>query len=514
MYQIIALFKYLIMKLKSLLAAGTFLLLGVSALKAQETSTTSAAAEPAKLKFVERLSFGVNFGSNLTYTDLKQYDFGLATKYHSELGWGAGLTGMYALNSIFAVQGQLNYGTINGTHRLGTGTSYKKHKASYNHYFTGDLFEYTLDLNVNITNLLFNPKHQLRKYYVYGFLGTGLTSFRSVRYQLASDNQDTDPILSYEGYNDKDLANSKVDRTNEVVIPMGLGVRYKLNSNWSVTLETSGRYMRSDKLDAFVAGEAKDVYQYTNAGVLYSFSSRIDEPESKSVVEDIARMNELIDGFGDKDGDGVADRYDKDQNTPAGVKAYADGTSVDSDGDGVADYLDKEKFSNAGATVDENGVESDADADRVADSRDLEPNTAKGAQVDVAGVTIKTGGATSITGGTAGSSYNATSLPSIYFDVNSSKLDFKSYDALTTIAKAMKNNSNLKLVVVGHADAQGSSDFNKKLGLRRAESVVAYLVKVYGIDKSRLSADTKGSSDLLTKQKSSMADRRVDIMTK
>ena len=78
----------------------------------------------------------------------------------------------------------------------------------------------------------------------------------------------------------------------------------------------------------------------------------------------------------------------------------------------------------------------------------------------------------------------------------------------------MKNNSNLKLVVVGHADAQGSSDFNKKLGLRRAESVVAYLVKVYGIDKSRLSADTKGSSDLLTKQKSSMADRRVDIMTK
>ena len=191
-------------------------------------------------------------------------------------------------------QGQLNYGTINGTHRLGTGTSYKKHKASYDHYFTGDLFEYTLDLNVNITNLLFNPKHQLRKYYVYGFVGAGLTSFRSVRYQLASDNQDTDPILSYEGYNAKDLANSKVARTNEVVIPMGLGVRYKLNSNWSVTLETSGRYMRSDKLDAFVAGEAKDVYQYTNAGVLYSFSSRIDEPESKSVVEDIARMNELI----------------------------------------------------------------------------------------------------------------------------------------------------------------------------------------------------------------------------
>ncbi|MFZ9846987.1 MAG: OmpA family protein [Flavobacteriales bacterium] len=501
------------MKLKSLLATGTFLLLGVSTLKAQGAAADPAAG-PAKLKFVERLSFGLSFGSNLTYTDLKQYDYGLATKYHSEIGWGGGINGSYALNSIFALQLQVNYATINGTHRLGTGTSDKKHKASPNHYFTGNLFDYTFDVNVNLTKLLFNPKRQLRKYYVYAYAGTGITSFRSVRYKLVNDN-DSDPILSYEGYNGKDLKNNKVDRTNEVFIPLGLGLRYKLNSNWSVTVETSGRYMQSDKLDAFVAGKAKDAYQLSTLGVVYNFSAKIDEPESKTVIEDLAKMNELIDGFGDKDGDGVADRYDKDQNTPAGVKAYADGTSVDSDGDGVADYLDKEKFSNAGAKVDENGVESDADGDHVADSRDLEPNTAKGAQVDVAGVTIKTGGATSITGGTgSGSSYNATSLPSIYFDVNSSKLDYKSYDALTTIAKAMKSNANVKLVVVGHCDAQGSADFNQKLGLKRAEAVVAYLVKVYGIDKSRLSADTKGSSDRLTKQKNSMADRRVDIMSK
>lgn len=490
------------MKLKSVLATGTALLLGVSTLKAGDT-----------LKFVERLSFGVSFGSNLTYTDLKQYDFGLATKYHSELGWGGGLTGSVALNSIFAVQGQFNYATINGVHRLGTGTSHKKHTKSYNHYFSGDLFDYTFDLNVNITNLLFNPKHQLRKYYIYGYAGVGLVSFRSIRYKLVNDN-DSDPILSYEGYKSTDKKNlTKVPRTNEVFIPLGLGIRYKLNGNWSLTLETSGRYMKSDKLDAFVAGKAKDSYQLSTVGVVYNFSSKIDEPESKQVVDDLVKVGELIDGFGDKDGDGVADRYDKDQNTPAGVKAYADGTSVDSDGDGVPDYLDKEKFSNAGAKVDENGVESDADGDRVPDSKDLEPNTAKGAQVDVAGVTIKTGGATTVTGGT-GSVYSATGLPSIYFDVNSSALDYKSYDALTTIAKAMKANANLKLVVVGHADAQGTSDYNQKLGLKRAEAVVNYLVRVYGIDKSRLSADTKGSSERLTKQKNSMADRRVDIMSK
>jgi len=495
------------MKFKSVVLTGTALLVGFSTLKAQEEKKDT-------IKFLDRISIGVNVGSNLTYTDLKQYDFGLATKYHSELGWGASIFAGVQLNSIFTIQGQVLYGTINGTHRLSTGTSYKKHSKTHNQYFTGNLWEPNFNLNVNLTNLLFNPKKVARKIYVYGYAGIGITSFRSVRYNLAADDVTKDVVLGYEGYNNpnvQDKAN-KVNRTNEVVLPLGLGAKYRITPNISVTLETSFRYMKSDKLDAFQAGTANDIYSYSSAGVVYNFSSKMNEPESKPVVEELEKVAELVDGFGDKDGDGTPDRYDKDQNTPAGVKVYADGTAVDSDGDGVPDYLDKEKFSNAGAKVDENGVESDADGDKVPDSKDLEANTPAGSLVDVSGRAIKLT-PSGITGG-GGSSYNATSLPSIYFAVNSSTLDYKAYDALTTIAKAMKSNPNLKLVVVGHCDAQGSADFNQKLGLRRAEAVVAYLVKVYGIDKSRLSADTKGSSDLLTKQKNSLADRRVDIMTK
>jgi outer membrane protein OmpA-like peptidoglycan-associated protein len=82
---------------------------------------------------------------------------------------------------------------------------------------------------------------------------------------------------------------------------------------------------------------------------------------------------------------------------------------------------------------------------------------------------------------------------------------------MTTIAQAMKANAKLKLVVVGHADNVGSPEYNKKLALKRAEAVVSHLVKVYGIDKSRLSVDSKGSTDVLTKGKGSIVDRRVDF---
>ncbi len=482
------------MKLKSVIATGTALVIGVSTLKAQDS-----------LKFIDRLSVGVNLGTVLTYTDIKQYDFGVATTYHNEIGFGAGVNAMYSLNSIFGLQGQFNYASYSGTNRLSTGTSSKTHKTAHNSWFEGNLIEPTLNLNVNLTNLLFNPNHQSRKWNVYGYVGAGICSFRTIQYKLVKGD-DTDPVLTYEGYNSKKL--NKVARTNEVVMPMGLGLKYRLNPNFCITAEVSGRYLYSDKLDAFQGGTANDAYQYSSLGAVYNFSSKINQPESDKVVEDLTKMNELIDGFGDKDGDAVADRYDKDQNTPAGVKVYADGTSVDSDGDGVADYLDKERFSNAGAKVDENGVEADADGDKVADSKDLEPNTAKGAQVDVSGVTIKTGGSTVVNNGTP------TGLPSVYFAVNASTLDYKSYDALTTVARAMKANKALKLIVVGHADSQGNAEYNKKLAQKRAEAVASYLSKVYGIDKSRLTAESKGSSDPLTTEKNSIADRRVDFLSK
>ena len=76
----------------------------------------------------------------------------------------------------------------------------------------------------------------------------------------------------------------------------------------------------------------------------------------------------------------------------------------------------------------------------------------------------------------------------IYFDFNKAVLKTESEPVIKEIAKLLKNNPDLKLYVVGHTDNIGDFDYNMKLSKERAEAVINRLVKVYGIEPSRLSA--------------------------
>lgn len=473
------------MKFKSQVILGLAVLMSLNTLSAQVDTTQKAS-------FLDKLSVGVNGGVVLTYADLKEYQLGFALKYHHENAFGGGVTATYAFSPVFGIQGQFNFGGFSGSAR------------EKDLYFDGSYIEPTLNVHVNFSNLLFPARVGKSKFSTYGYVGTGLNGFRSTLHLFNGY------MVDYEGYTDNEFTKDK--RTVEVVFPVGFGAKYKINSHLGITLETSIRFLNSDKLDAYVGGSSKDAYQYTSLGVAYNFSGKVEKTDASQMEDKIAAVSELIDGFGDKDGDGIADKYDKDNNTPQGAKAYGDGTSVDTDGDGVPDYMDQERFSANGAKVNESGVEVDADGDGVGDSRDLEPNTAKGAQVDAKGVTIQTGGGIVSTQKTDdGSSYKPSGLPSIYFQVNSAVVEYNNYPSMTTVAQAMKANSTLKLVVVGHADNVGSAEYNKKLAQKRAEAVVSHLVKVYGIDKSRFITDSKGSSDVLTVGKGSIVDRRVDF---
>lgn len=77
-------------------------------------------------------------------------------------------------------------------------------------------------------------------------------------------------------------------------------------------------------------------------------------------------------------------------------------------------------------------------------------------------------------------------LYGIYFDTDKALVKPESKPALTEIAKLMKNNPELKLIVVGHTDNQGGFDYNMKLSERRAKAVENALVKNYGAERSRL----------------------------
>ena len=76
---------------------------------------------------------------------------------------------------------------------------------------------------------------------------------------------------------------------------------------------------------------------------------------------------------------------------------------------------------------------------------------------------------------------------SIYFDLNSSKLQRRSYGPLDELVQILKDNPSYKLAIESHTDNSGTNDYNQKLSNNRSATVMRYLVSK-GIDASRLTA--------------------------
>ena len=76
-------------------------------------------------------------------------------------------------------------------------------------------------------------------------------------------------------------------------------------------------------------------------------------------------------------------------------------------------------------------------------------------------------------------------LPVIYFSSNSTVLDASAIEKLDRLRKILGGYDQMKLLVVGHTDSQGSVAYNQALSQRRASAVVDYLIS-RGIDSERL----------------------------
>ncbi len=103
----------------------------------------------------------------------------------------------------------------------------------------------------------------------------------------------------------------------------------------------------------------------------------------------------------------------------------------------------------------------------------------------------------------------------ILFDVNSDQIKPQSYGSLQDIAQLLKENSTIRVSVIGHTDADGNEDTNLELSRRRSAAVVKALTSNFGIDASRLQSDGKGKSEPLDTNDTSAGkanNRRVEFI--
>jgi outer membrane protein OmpA-like peptidoglycan-associated protein len=82
----------------------------------------------------------------------------------------------------------------------------------------------------------------------------------------------------------------------------------------------------------------------------------------------------------------------------------------------------------------------------------------------------------------------------IYFDLDKADIKAESKAQLDQIGRLMSEHADLKLVVTGHTDNQGSADYNQKLSQRRADAIVTALIGGYAVASNRLSAQGLGAS--------------------
>ncbi|MEW6186728.1 MAG: OmpA family protein [Thermodesulfobacteriota bacterium] len=119
---------------------------------------------------------------------------------------------------------------------------------------------------------------------------------------------------------------------------------------------------------------------------------------------------------------------------------------------------------------------------------------------------------------TMGNDINRTgrvSLYGIFFDTGKSEVKPESEAAIMEIVKLLKNNSSLKMYIVGHTDNAGSFDSNMKLSKDRAEAVVKVLTGKHGIAAARIKS--YGVSSLAPvasndNEEGKAKNRRVDLV--
>jgi OOP family OmpA-OmpF porin len=184
------------------------------------------------------------------------------------------------------------------------------------------------------------------------------------------------------------------------------------------------------------------------------------------------RVKLIEDGLLDTDKDGVADLYDLEPNSIAGVAVNTKGQSIDTNQNGVPDelesYLEK--------TYGQNG---------------------KGVSND--------GVAELINGG----------YVNVYFDFNSSKPNTASLPGVAFLVKYLQNNPSKNADIVGYADEIGNTNYNLELSRKRAESVKEIAIQS-GIDASRLNVIANGEDSSVNKNSKEARQivRRVTFQVK
>ena len=307
----------------------------------------------------------------------------------------------------------------------------------------------------------------------------------------------------------------------------GAGIAFRLNKRANIGIEHTLAYslgVRGEHLDGINSGSSflKDMPQYTNIRLNFNIGSTTKKTEPLYWVNPLEQVYEELDevkkktesAITDSDGDGVIDAIDQEADTPPDVPVDTKGRTLDSDRDGVPDYKDKEPYypPRAGEQVNSQGVVTNPTNNGVSEDRvrELIDEALQEFKETLEAENPNLGGGSN---GTYAGPISEMFLPMIHFGSDSDRIKYSDYGTLASIARVLKGNTELRLVITGFADKTGPESYNDDISYRRAKSVVDHFVTNHGIGRGRLVLQYKGATEALVPSSSSYMNRRVEFRT-
>lgn len=416
--------------------------------------------------------------------------------------WGAGFHIRRAIDYVFSLRGEALFSQLIYDDNVNGSAETNWQSGS-------------LQLLVSLNNLIWSANSN-RKANVYAIAGGGLNRFKvDVTNQIVPDLQSMDYVLQSHG-------------------DLGFGLAFRLSERFNIGFESKASMLfgtHSDRLDG-VNRQDNDIFSYSSVRLNFNLgnSEKRAEPlywvnPMESILKDVTELkNRPSFDLTDTDGDGVIDLIDQDNATPEGVTVDTRGLPLDSDGDGIPNHEDEEPYLVEGSQIitrpptsggdpTTNPVTTEQDVDRIVEEKlrnaGVNPN---------AGNSGSGGGINNGVGSVGGGMVNGDAevvnafLPIIHFGIDSYKIRYADFGNLASIAKLMKANPNVKIVVTGFTDKTASTAYNTDLSYRRANSAIEHLVNVHGIARSRLVLNYSGENDpLVPATGSSLMNRRAEF---
>ena len=265
---------------------------------------------------------------------------------------------------------------------------------------------------------------------------------------------------------------------SELFIPVGLGLKINVARMVNLDLGYRMNFVDTDNFDGAAywnpgsqaSTTKKDKFSYGFLGLEFALGNKakpqllFDNPAARlnsSLQTQIDTVKSEISNLkNDADGDGVADMFDKEPNTPAGSPVDSHGVTQDTDNDGVPDWKDKQLITPTECQP--------VDADGVGKC----PDPACCTTLDSL---IKAGGYI----GECPADY-----PSLSLRGTSLSADVKAM--LSSVASKLQEKPNCTITLTAYP---GASKAQQSLADRKLTAVKNYLVETLGVSESRIMTD-------------------------